>query len=402
MIAASRVAAMSSLSSPAAPGPVVRPALGLHHRSRRRPGSRDLHGQQQPADPGRLPQHPAHPGPVRRGPAAAAALGGASEAAAARACTPLLTAIIGALAVGRGRLAVGRRRQPPRPADDRTADHLRPVQRVLHAADRRSRPCSAPWSPTATSAPRAWTSVEAYVLMLMAGTGAMLMAASGGLIMLFLGLEIMSIALYVMAAFHRRRVQSGEAGLQILHPGLVLVRHLPVRDRAGLRVAPGRPSSSRSRRSWPATASPTTASCSPAWGCSSWVSGSRWRPCRSTSGRPDVYQGSPTPFTGYMAAVAKAAGFAGLLRVLVGALPSQQANWRPIIWVLAVLTLLVGSVLAIWPRRTSSGCSPTRRSARPATSSSASRRHRTRAPRAPCSTFSPTPSSSSGASPWSV
>src|SRR5262249_50709322 len=50
--------------------------------------------------------------------------------------------------------------------------------------------------------------VEAYVLMLMAATGAMLMAASAGLIMLFLGLEIMSIALYVMAAYHRRRVAS--------------------------------------------------------------------------------------------------------------------------------------------------------------------------------------------------
>ncbi len=50
--------------------------------------------------------------------------------------------------------------------------------------------------------------------MLMAGTGAMLMAVSGGLIMLFLGLEIMSIALYVMAAYHRRRAQSGEAGFK--------------------------------------------------------------------------------------------------------------------------------------------------------------------------------------------
>jgi NADH-quinone oxidoreductase subunit N len=62
---------------------------------------------------------------------------------------------------------------------------------------------------------------------------------------------------------------------------------------------------------------------------------------------PDVYQGSPTPFTGYMAAVAKAAGFAGLLRVLTEALSTQQANWRPVIWLLAVMTLLVGSVLAI-------------------------------------------------------
>jgi len=65
---------------------------------------------------------------------------------------------------------------------------------------------------------------------------------------------------------------------------------------------------------------------------------------------PDVYQGSPTPFTGYMAAVAKAAGFAGLIRVLFEGLPTQAANWRPIIWLLAVLTLLVGSVMAIAQR----------------------------------------------------
>jgi NADH-quinone oxidoreductase subunit N len=62
---------------------------------------------------------------------------------------------------------------------------------------------------------------------------------------------------------------------------------------------------------------------------------------------PDVYQGSPTPFTGYMAAVAKAAGFAGLLRVLTQGLLSQESNWRPAIWLIAVLTLLVGSALAI-------------------------------------------------------
>jgi NADH:ubiquinone oxidoreductase subunit 5 (subunit L)/multisubunit Na+/H+ antiporter MnhA subunit len=62
---------------------------------------------------------------------------------------------------------------------------------------------------------------------------------------------------------------------------------------------------------------------------------------------PDVYQGAPTPFTGYMAAVAKAAGFAGLLRVLNGAFSTQQANWRPAIWLITILTLAVGSVLAL-------------------------------------------------------
>jgi NADH-quinone oxidoreductase subunit N len=62
---------------------------------------------------------------------------------------------------------------------------------------------------------------------------------------------------------------------------------------------------------------------------------------------PDVYQGSPTPAVGFMAAVAKAGGFAALIRVLLSAFPTMRLDWRPIIWVLAVLTLLVGSVLAI-------------------------------------------------------
>ncbi len=77
--------------------------------------------------------------------------------------------------------------------------------------------------------------VEAYVLMLMAGTGAMLMAVSAGLIMLFLGLEIMSISLYVMAAYHRRRFAVGRSRTQVLHAGGLLVGHLPVRSGPRLR-----------------------------------------------------------------------------------------------------------------------------------------------------------------------
>jgi NADH-quinone oxidoreductase subunit N len=188
--------------------------------------------------------------------------------------------------------------------------------------------------------------VEGYALMLLAGTGAMLMAVSGGLIMLFLGLEIMSIALYVMAAFHRRRVQSGEAGFKyfilgsfssaiflygialvygatgstqfqeiasflagnvLLHNGVLLAGMALLIVGLGFKVAA--------------------------------VPFHFWT--------PDVYQGAPTPFTGYMAAVAKAAGFAGLLRVLNGAFSTEQANWRPAIWLITVLTLAVGSVLAL-------------------------------------------------------
>jgi NADH-quinone oxidoreductase subunit N len=62
---------------------------------------------------------------------------------------------------------------------------------------------------------------------------------------------------------------------------------------------------------------------------------------------PDVYQGAPTPVTAFMASVGKAAAFAAMIRVLVVALPFYRDDWRPIIWVLAALTLLVGSVLAV-------------------------------------------------------
>jgi NADH-quinone oxidoreductase subunit N len=62
---------------------------------------------------------------------------------------------------------------------------------------------------------------------------------------------------------------------------------------------------------------------------------------------PDVYQGSPSPVTGFMAAAAKAAGFAGLLRVFFSTFTLLRLDWQPLVWVLAVLTLLVGSVLAL-------------------------------------------------------
>lgn len=188
--------------------------------------------------------------------------------------------------------------------------------------------------------------VEAYVLMLMAATGAMLMSASGSLIMLFLGLEIMSISLYVMAAYHRRRTQSGEAGLKYFILGafssalflygvalvygatgsvyLVLIANYLTQNvlaSNGVLLA----------------------------GMALLIVGLGFKVAAVPFHywTPDVYQGSPTPFTGYMAAVAKAAGFAGLLRVLTEALVSQQADWRPAIWLIAVLTLIVGSVLAI-------------------------------------------------------
>jgi NADH-quinone oxidoreductase subunit N len=62
---------------------------------------------------------------------------------------------------------------------------------------------------------------------------------------------------------------------------------------------------------------------------------------------PDVYQGAPTPVTGFMAACTKVAAFGALLRVAYVALPGIRWDWQPAIWVVAALTMVLGSVVAI-------------------------------------------------------
>ncbi len=62
---------------------------------------------------------------------------------------------------------------------------------------------------------------------------------------------------------------------------------------------------------------------------------------------PDVYQGAPTPVTSFMASVGKVAAFAAMLRVLIYALPHWRDDYRPIVWALAVVTVVVGSVMAV-------------------------------------------------------
>ena len=62
---------------------------------------------------------------------------------------------------------------------------------------------------------------------------------------------------------------------------------------------------------------------------------------------PDVYQGAPSPVTGFMAAGAKAAGFAALLRVFATAFRVYELDWKPLVWVLAIASLAVGSIVAI-------------------------------------------------------
>ncbi|MFD7028208.1 NADH-quinone oxidoreductase subunit NuoN [Streptomyces sp. NPDC059917] len=62
---------------------------------------------------------------------------------------------------------------------------------------------------------------------------------------------------------------------------------------------------------------------------------------------PDVYQGAPTPVTGFMAAATKVAAFGALLRLLYVVLPGLRWDWRPVMWGVAIVTMLAGAVIAI-------------------------------------------------------
>lgn len=62
---------------------------------------------------------------------------------------------------------------------------------------------------------------------------------------------------------------------------------------------------------------------------------------------PDVYQGAPTPVTGFMAAATKVAAFGALLRLLYVVLPGMRWDWRPVMWGVAIVTMIIGAVIAV-------------------------------------------------------
>jgi NADH-quinone oxidoreductase subunit N len=186
---------------------------------------------------------------------------------------------------------------------------------------------------------------EYYVLLLLSASGGVVMAMANDLIVVFLGLEVLSIAAYVLAAMQRRRASSQEAGLKyfvlgafssafflygiafvygatgstnlseiksflvenvLLSDGVLLVGLVLLLVGLGFKIAA--------------------------------VPFHTWS--------PDVYQGSPTPAVAYMASAVKAAAFASILRLFVVTFDQFAVDWQPIVYALAVASLVVGAVLA--------------------------------------------------------
>ena len=202
---------------------------------------------------------------------------------------------------------------------------------------------------------------ELYVLMLLSASGGLIMASANDLIVVFLGLEILSIAVYVLAAMHLRRSESQEAGMKYFVLGAfssafflygIALVYGSVGSTNLTKIAayvpPGRAlPASGVRPSDLLSGGHTPALLLAGFGLLLVGFGFKIAAVPFHSWTPDVYQGSPSPTVAYMASGVKAAGFAGLLRVFVVAFQSFHTDWQPYLYALAVATLLVGAVLAV-------------------------------------------------------
>ncbi len=186
---------------------------------------------------------------------------------------------------------------------------------------------------------------EYYVLILFAALGMMLMAAATDLLVVFLGLELMSLSLYVLAGFFRARPTGNESAMKYFLLGAFASGFFLY----GIALLYGAAGTTNLGRLAQALATPGAARDPVILGGlalllvgfgfkTSVVPFHQWV--------PDVYEGAPTAVAALIATGSKAAAFGALLRVLI-AMRVLQGDWLALLWVLAVLTMTVGNVVAL-------------------------------------------------------
>ena len=184
---------------------------------------------------------------------------------------------------------------------------------------------------------------EYYVLILLATLGMMLMASGNELIVVFLGLELMSLSLYVLAGYFRSVQVSSEAGMKYLllgafASGFFLYGIALIYGAAGTTSIPDIASELKAGGKSPLMLA----------GMFLLIVGFGFKvalvPFHQWA--PDVYEGAPTTIAAFISAGPKAAGFAAFLRIFMGALESLQPEWNVVVVILAALTMTVGNVIA--------------------------------------------------------
>jgi len=183
-----------------------------------------------------------------------------------------------------------------------------------------------------------------YGLVAFAIAGMMVMASATDLIVVFLGLEVMSISVYVLAGAWRTQLRSNEAAMKYFLLGAFSTGFLLY----GIALIYGATGSFRLDQiaaALPATEARSMLIAGVAMLIVAF--GFKVAAVPFHMWTPDVYEGAPTTVTALMAVAVKAAGFAAFVRVFLHGLAGIHADWSTLLWIVAALTMTVGNVLAL-------------------------------------------------------
>ena len=187
---------------------------------------------------------------------------------------------------------------------------------------------------------------EYPALILFAVIGMMLMTQANDLVMVFLGLELLSLSLYVLVGFLRHDIYSNESGLKYLLLGAFATGFFLF----GAALTYGATGTTNFDGIASAISSGDILShFFLSLGIGLLLIGFAFKvalaPFHMWS--PDVYQGAPTTVTGFLCTAPKAAGFGALMKVFMTAFPEVHAEWQTLFWILAALTMTVGNISAL-------------------------------------------------------
>jgi NADH-quinone oxidoreductase subunit N len=186
---------------------------------------------------------------------------------------------------------------------------------------------------------------EFPVLILLATTGMLMMISANDLLALYVGLELQSLALYVVASFDRDSIRSSEAGLKYfvlgaLASGMMLF---------GISMIYGFAGATGFDTLAAQLVGPHAASAGLIVGIVFLIVGLAFKvsavPFHMWT--PDVYEGAPTPVTAFFSVAPKIAAMALFVRVMVGPFHGVLADWRQVIWAISVASMVLGALAAI-------------------------------------------------------